>query len=346
MDVTAAEYGFMIFWYIIIMVAMANYAMLDGFDLGVGILMPFHKDDHERRICYNAIGPVWDGNEVWLIVLMGGIFAGFPLVYGTLLSAFNTPVMILIFALVFRAVAIEFRSKRESKTWRKMWDNFFFLGSLIIALSVGIGLGNLIQGIPLAKDHQYVGGIMLTFLRPYPILVGVFVLTIFMLHGAIFLVMKTEGDLQARCKKYVYPTMFAFILFYIVTTVITLVFQDHIIARFQRHPWFFILAAVDVLAIISIPVANHKKNFGWAFLGSCLNILLLMGLFACGMFPELMRSSLDPANSLTIFNSASSEKTLFVLMVITAIGIPLVIAYMTWVYTIFHGKVVIDDHSY
>lgn len=346
MDVSNVEYGFMIFWYIIIMVSMAQYAMLDGFDLGVGMLMPFHKSDFERRVCYNAIGPVWDGNEVWLIVLFGALFAGFPLAYSTLLSAFNTPVLILVFALIFRAVGIEFRSKRESKAWRSMWDYLFCIASLIITFSVGVGLGNFVEGIPLAKDYQYVGGIMLTFLRPYPVLVGLFVMSIFMLHSAIFLVMKTEGELQERCKRYVYPTMIAFLILYVFTTVATLIFQEHIIARFQRHPWFFIIPAIDILVIASIPLFNHKKSFGWAFLASAGNILLLVALFACGMFPELIRSSIDPAFSITIFNAASSLKTLFVLMVITAIGIPLVLAYMIWVYTIFHGKVVIDDHSY
>ncbi|MCH9608986.1 MAG: Cytochrome bd-I ubiquinol oxidase subunit 2 [Chlamydiales bacterium] len=344
--ISGVEYGFMIFWFIIIMVCMAQYAMLDGFDLGVGILMPSNKTDMERRICYNAIGPVWDGNEVWLVVVVGALFAGFPLVYATMMSAFYTPIMILIFSLIFRAVAIEFRSKRPYKWWRNMWDTFFCLASLLIAFAVGVALGNFVAGIPLNEYHQYTGGIIMTFLRPYPILVGVFGLSIFILHATIFLVMKTEGTLQERYKKYALPVTFAFLALYILTTVLTITLHEHMIARFERSPWFFIIPALNLLVIIGIPFAVYKNRFGTAFVFSCLNVLFLITLFACGVFPDLIRSSTNPEYSLTIFNTSSSLATLKVLMVITAIGIPLVIAYMVWVYTIFHGKVVIDDHSY
>lgn len=336
----------MVFWYIIVIASIMHYAMLDGFDLGVGMLLLFSKKDEDRRICINAIGPVWDGNEVWLVIVMGALFAGFPLVYATLLSSFYIPIMLLIFALIFRAVAIEFRSKHHAKGWRSSWDVCFALASFLIAFAVGVSLGNFVQGIPLEQDFTYTGGLILTFLRPYPVLVGILTLSLFLMHGAIFLAMKTEDDLHARVTRWIKPCMIFFLITYVVTTILTLIFQDHIIARFKQIPWFFIIAFVDILVIANIPRSVHKGNFGWAFLSSCANIALLLALFACGMFPELIRSSIDPAYSLTIFNTSSSLKTLIVLTIIVGIGLPLVIAYMSFVYHIFRGKVKLDHHSY
>lgn len=344
--VSSLEYGFMVFWYIVVIAAIVHYAMLDGFDLGTGILLLCTKKDHDRRVFIHAIGPVWDGNEVWLVIVMGALFAGFPLVYAKLLSAFNTPIMCLVFALIFRAVAIEFRSKRPSKAWRGTWDVLFFCASLLIAFAVGVSLGNFVQGIPLDRHFNYTGGIISTFLRPYPILIGVLTLSLFTLHGAIFLAMKTEGELHDQLSRWIKPALVIFLILYVVATIITLIYQSHIVMRLEKMPWLFFLPALNILAIAWIPRCIHHNHYGWAFLTSCANIALLLSLFAVGMFPELIRSSIDPAYSLTVFNTSSSLKTLFVLMVIVAIGLPLVIAYMAWIYHIFRGKVVIDDHSY
>lgn len=340
------EFGFMIFWYIIIIAAIAHYAMLDGFDLGVGMLHFFAKKDYDRRIFLNAIGPVWDGNEVWLVIILGALFAGFPLAYATLLSAFYIPIMIIITALIFRAVAIEFRSKRPMKWWRSMWDFFFSLGSLIIAFGVGCALGNFVQGLPIDRTFEYRGGIILTFLRPYPILVGVLTISLFLLHGNLYLVMKAEGELLEAVKRWVRPNFIFFILMYVFATMVTLIYQQHIVHRFREIPWFFIIAVANALVIANIPRLIDKGNYGWAFLNSMANIMLLMALFACGMFPELIRSSLDPMGTITVMNASSSLKTLIVLTIIVAIGLPLVIAYMTWVYHTFRGKVELDSHSY
>ena len=338
------EYGFMVFWYIIFMAAIAFYAMLDGFDLGVGMLHLFTRKDDERRVFLNAIGPVWDGNEVWLIIVLGGLLAGFPLAYATLLSSFYIPVMILISALIFRAVSIEFRSKRPMKWWRNMWDFLFAIGSTIIAFGIGCVLGNLIQGIPLDADHVYRGGIILTFLRPYPILVGLLTVSLFLLHANLYLVMKTEGALLEKLKGWVKTTMILYIMFYVATTMITLIYQQHIVERFREIPYFFIIALANMCVIANIPRLVTKGKYLVAFLNSLANVALLLSLFGCGMFPILLRSSTDSAFSLTITNSSASLKTLEVLAVIVAIGLPLVAAYMTWVYRLFKGKVVIDEH--
>lgn len=340
------EHGFTVLWYLVVIASIVNYAMLDGFDLGVGMLLPFTSEDRERRIFINAIGPVWDGNEVWLVIVMGALFAGFPLVYAKLLSSFYTPIMFLVFALIFRAVAIEFRSKRPSPVWRKMWDILFASASVVIAFSVGLALGNFVEGIPLNAEFEYTGGVILNFLRPYSVLVGILTLSLFALHGAIFLSMKTEGELHNKLLAWIKPLMVGFLVAYMVTTTATLIYESHIVARLQRYPALFLIAIVNMVVIASIPVSIQRRRFGWAFLGSCGNIALLLTLFACGMFPTLIRSSIDPAYSLTIFNTAASLKTLIVLTIMAGIGLPLVAAYMSWVYRIFRGKVILDDHSY
>lgn len=344
---SSVEYGFMVFWYIIIIAAVMCYAMLDGFDLGVGSLQLFVKKDEERRVFLNAIGPVWDGNEVWLVITLGALFAGFPNAYATLLSAFYIPLTILIFALIFRAVAIEFRSKQPSQLWRSTWDVLFCMASIVIALAVGISLGNLVHGIPLNEDHNYVGEAISTFLRPYSILVGILTLALFMMHGTIYLVMKTEGELQEKLKNWVRPTTIFFIISYAVVTMVTLIYQPHMVARIRERPFLFLLALANMLVIANIPREVFRGKYGWAFLSSCLNIGLLMSLFAIGTFPDVIRSSIDPGtNSINIVNASASLKTLKVLAVMVAIGLPLVFAYGFYVYRLFRGKVEMDHMSY
>ena len=345
--ISTLEYGFIIFWYIVFIVAVSFYAMLDGFDLGVGSLHLFSRKDEERRIFLNAIGPVWDGNEVWLVVVVGGMFAGFPFAYATLFSAFYIPLYFLVFALIFRAVAIEFRSKLSKPFWRRSWDFLFFLASVMIALSVGIVLGNLIQGIPLNEYHEYTGGMILTFFRPYPILVGILTLSLFMLHGAIFLIMKTEADLQKKLIQWLRPTMIFFIITYAITTVVTLIYQEHMVDIIRNRPYLFFVALANMLVIANIPREVDKHHYGWAFISSCLNIGFLLVLYALGSFPNVIRSSVDPLmNSITITNAASSFNTLVVLTIIVIIGLPLVLGYGFFIYRLFRGKVKLDHMSY
>jgi cytochrome bd ubiquinol oxidase subunit II len=341
------EYAFMIFWYIIIVAAAGCYAMLDGFDLGVGTLHLFVKKDEERRIFLNAIGPVWDANEVWLVVLIGGLLAGFPFAYATLMSAFYIPITFLIFSLIFRAIAIEFRSKTSKLWWRKSWDFLFSFASLFIAFGIGMSLGNLVVGLPLNEQHEYMGGLMNTFFRPYPILIGFLTISLFMMHGAIYLVMKTEGLLQDKLKEWVKPTMIFFIIAYVVTTMATLVYEQHMAEHLRQRPLLFLIVLANILVIANIPRLENQKKYGWAFVYSCLNIALLLTLFALGSFPDVIRSSIDPAtNSITVQTAAASLKTLQVLAIIVAIGLPFVFAYGFYIYHIFKGKVEIDHMSY
>ena len=215
-----------IIWYLVIGVSVILYIVLDGFDLGVGCLHLFTKGDHERRLMLNAIGPVWDGNEVWLIIVFGALFVGFPPVYGTICSAFYLLIMILLMGLMMRAVAIEFRSKQPSKRWRQFWDILFSLGSYLIAFTIGVLMGNIISGIPIDGEEVF-HGTFLGFFTPFSMLIGLFGISVFMMHGAIFMLMKTEGKMHERVKSFVKPTLALFLILYLVTTLVTFISKPH-----------------------------------------------------------------------------------------------------------------------
>lgn len=339
-------YVLQIIWYLVVCVSVVFYVALDGFDLGVGCLHLFTKTDNERRILLNAIGPFWDGNEVWLIIVGGALFAGFPLVYSTIFSAFYTPSMILLAGIIFRAVAIEFRSRMESPRWRQCWDIFFSVSSYVIALCIGVILGNLVIGIPLDSDWNFIGTFW-GFFTPYALLVGVTSISLTMMHGSIFLLMKTEGDLHDKIRGWVMKTIIFFIICYFFLTAATLIYQPHMYARMKASPEFFGIAILAMLAILNIPRMVKKGNDGWAFISSCCSILLLFSLFGIGLFPTLVRSSLHTeVLSLTAFNSSSALKTLQVIVTVAAIGVPLVLAYGFWIYRIFRGKVKLEHTSY
>jgi cytochrome d ubiquinol oxidase subunit II len=332
-------------WFVLVGALLTGYAMLDGFDLGVGALHLFVKEDEHRRVLLNAIGPVWDGNEVWLVTGGGALFAAFPVVYASVFSGFYLAFMLLLFALIFRAVSIEFRSKEPWPWWRRLWDTSFSLGSVLSALLIGVALGNIAWGVPLAADGTYLGG-FLGLLRPYPILVGVTTVALFVMHGAIYLVMKTEGELQQRVRGWVNRTIILFVICYVATTTATLLFVPHMTQLFLHHPIFLVVPVLNALAIANIPREIHHGREMRAFLSSCASMLALMTLFGLGMYPDLVYSSPTPAHSLTIYNAASSQKTLAIMVYIAAAGVPLVLAYTASIYWIFRGKVKLGPSSY
>ena len=333
-------------WFTAFVILLTGYAILDGFDLGVGMLHLFSKKDHERRLMLNSIGPVWDGNEVWLVTAGGALFAGFPDVYATVCSAFYAPIMILLSGIIFRAVAIEFRSKQPMAWWRWTWDFFFSFASLVIAMALGITLGNLIRGIPLDAYKEFTGNLS-DLLSPYALLVGVLTTVMFCMHGSIYLMMKTEGDFHEKMRRWVNPSIIAFIICYAITTMATLIYMPHMSEAIKMRPGFFVVALLNMLAIANIPREIFHGRDGRAFMCSCLNIICLLALFAIGMYPNVVRAINDPeALSLTIYNSASSTKTLEILLLMALIGIPLVVSYTIAIYWIFRGKVKIESHSY
>lgn len=334
-------------WLGIFVILFTGYAILDGFDLGVGMLHLFTKSDLERRLMINSIGPVWDGNEVWLVTAGGALFAGFPIVYATLLSSLYEPVMMLLTALIFRAVSIEFRSKQPMKWWRSTWDVCFALGSFVISLLLGIVMGTLIQGIPLNEYQEFTGDIESILLNPYGWLVGLMTVALFIMHGSIYVVMKTEGEFHDKIREWIRPCIIFYIITYVTTTMATLIYIPHMAKALQDRPIFFLIAIVNMLAIANIPRAIYKGRDGWAFISSSLNIICLFTLFAIGTYPNIVRASNNPEElSLTIYNSASSKKTLEILYIIAFIGMPVVISYTIAIYTIFKGKVKLDRTSY
>ncbi len=339
---TSLEFG----WFTIFVVLLVGYTILDGFDLGVGMLHLFAKKDEERRLLLNSIGPVWDGNEVWLVTAGGALFAGFPPIYATMLSAFYLPVMVLLGGLIFRAAAIEFRSKRPMPMWRWSWDVLFFVASLLISFSLGMILGNLIRGLPLDTHGEFIGHGSDLF-HPYAVGVGCLTVALFMMHGSLYLLLKTEGELHDQIRARSYGCIIFFSICYCLVTMATLIYMPHMVEALQQRPIFFLVAIVNLLVVANIPREIYFGRDVRAFVSSCINMFCLLTLYAIGTYPIVVRGLPDPEKlSLTIYNSASSPLTLQILFLFAFIGMPLVLAYTTAVYYIFRGKVRLDKHSY
>ena len=332
-------------WFLLIGALLSGYAILDGFDLGVGMLHLFVMGEQERRIMINSIGPVWDGNEVWLVTGGGALFAAFPHVYATVFSGFYNALIILLFMLIFRAVAIEFRSKRPMILWKKMWDTAFSVASFLIAFLMGIALGNIISGIPIGPDKEY-AGTFLGLINPYTILIGITTVALFMMHGAIYIVMKTENELQAKLRGWINNTIIFFVICYVTATMATLIYYPHMVENFRAAPVIFIFAILNMLVIANIPREISKERDFRAFLSSAASIAALLVIFAMGIFPNIVYSNPNPEYGLTIYNAASSEKTLTIMLIIALIGIPFVLAYTISIYWIFRGKVKLNEMSY
>ncbi len=335
-----------ILWYLVFAIVLCGYVVLDGFDLGVGALHLFARNDTERRIFLNAIGPVWDGNEVWLIVTAGALFAGFPFAYATICSAFYLIIMAILAGLIFRAVAIEIRSKVHTPAWRSVWDTTFCLASILLALAFGLLIGNLIEGLPLDETHEFRGTFSSLF-SWYSILVAFMVLSLLALHGGIYLIMKTEGELHDRLRGWTVPLIAVFAILYVSATITTLIHRPHMAARFQEHFWPVLIALLNVLAVANIAIQIRRRKDGWAFVSSTVTILCFVTLYALGTYPYIVRSTINTAvNSLTISNSYASAKTLGILLIIVVIGVPLALTYTISIYYIFRGKVRLEETSY
>lgn len=332
-------------WFVLIGALFTGYAVLDGFDLGIGALHLFTRTDDERRILLNAIGPVWDGNEVWLVTGGGALFAAFPGVYATVFSGFYLAFVLLLVALIFRAVAIEFRSKRPGRTWRAAWDVAFCASSVLSSLLIGVAMGNIAWGVPLDERGEFSGS-FLTLIHPYAVLLGVTTLALFAMHGAIYGLLKTDGPLHERLRLWATRCTIAFVVCYAVVTMATLLYVPHMAARLRAHPGLFSLAVASVLAIANIPRELHRRRDGRALVSSGAAMVTLMTLFGLEMYPNLVFSTPEAGRSLTIYNAASSPKTLRVMLTIAAIGLPAVLAYTLSIYYIFRGKVKLDRTSY
>jgi len=327
---------YLITWFILWGVLWAVYFMLDGFDLGVGILYPFlGKDEAKRSAIRASIGPVWDGNEVWLITAGGATFAAFPSAYATLFSELYLALLFILFGLIVRGVSLEFRNKGEAPGWKRLWDAGFFLGSLVPSFLFGVAFGNLFRGLPI--DAQGFHGGLLAPLNPYALLTGVLFVTLFVTHGLLWLAMKGDAELGETALRRARPlwliTAVAVAAFLVWSALRTKLAENYL----ERPVWLVVpLLAVVSLALIRIWVSKGRPLQAFLSSGAMIVFTVFTGLI--GLYPNLIASRLDPDYSLTIFNAASSPYTLKVMTIVAVIFVPAVIAYQAWVYRVFRGK--------
>ncbi len=333
-----------VFWFLGLGALLTVYAVLDGFDLGVGTLHLFARTDVDRRSVMNSIGPLWDGNEVWLVVFGGALFAGFPEAYGTILSSLYLPVVALLFFLIGRAVSIEFRSKAEHRLWRAWWDFSFAAASTLTTFCFGLFAGNLILGLSLDADRHFVGTLG-SLLTPYALSVGVLAVLGATMHGALFLVLKVEGELGASAKRWAWVSFGLFLVAYLGVTLATILVAPHALSNFDRFPIAWTLVAAHVLAIANVPRALYRDRPLEAFATSCAIIAILCFLFGMAMYPNLAFGR-DNEVALDVFTTSSSEGTLARMQLIAFLGMPCVVTYSGIVYFVFRGRVKIGKFSY
>lgn len=332
-------------WFLVVGALFSGYAILDGFDLGAGAWHLFFREEKSRRIALNAVGPVWDGNEVWLVIGGGALFAGFPVLYASIFSAMYIPFMLFLFALIFRAVSIEFRSKEPMKWWRNTWDVSYSISSILMALLLGVVMGNILQGVAIGPDYEFQGH-WLEFINPYSVMVGITTLALFMMHGAIYLAMKTEGKLFVKVHRLLNQSIIFFIVSYSLVTLYTLIYIPHLSDDLYENAALFVVPLLAFLSIANVPRLVSREKYVQAFIFSALTMSFLLILVAIELYPAMVVSTIDPAYSITVYNAASSEKSLGIMLIMTAIGAPLVIGYTVFVYKTFWGKVKMDENSY
>lgn len=332
-------------WFLLIGILLTGYAILDGFDLGVGILhLSLARTDRERRILLNSIGPVWDGNEVWLLTAGGAIFAAFPPVYATVFSGFYLALMLLLTALVLRAVSLEFRSKLESPSWRAAWDAAFAFGSFLPALLFGVAIGNVLRGVPIGADGEFAGS-FLGLLNPFALTVGLLSTAMFVMQGASWLTLRTNDELRLRALRVAGWSWVAFVALWVVTTILARAAAPHLWANYANPlAWFAPLLFVG--ATIAYPFALRAGNGPRLFASSSLSIAGLIAIMGQALFPYMVPAYPGLANSLTIRNASSTPLTLTVMLVIALVGMPFVIGYTIFIYRKFLSPVVLDEHSY
>lgn len=322
-------------WFILITILFIGFFILEGFDFGVGILLPFlGRDDRDRRLIINSIGPVWDANEVWIITAGGAIFAAFPNWYATMFSGFYLALVLLLVALIGRGVAFEFRSKDKHPRWRAVWDWTICIGSAVPALLWGVAVGNLLRGVPIDAEMNYIGGFF-DLLNPYTLLGGLTSLSMFILHGAIFLNLKTSADVARRAlaaTKKVGPVATVIVFLFVIAGY----FMTDAFTRLGINPGIVPLAAGA--ALLAAGWFIHHERMGWAFVMTALTIALSTITIFMSLYPRVIVSSLNPDWSLTIYNASSSPYTLQVMTIVALIFVPIVLAYQGWTYWVFRQR--------
>ena len=320
-------------WFILIAVLWIGYFTLEGFDFGVGMLLPvLAKNDTERRVMINTIGPVWDGNEVWLLVAGGATFAAFPEWYATLFSGFYLPLLLILVALIVRGLAFEYRAKRPEDSWRARWDLAIIIGSFVPALLWGVAFANILRGVPIDADHEYTGGFF-NLLNPYALVGGVTTLLLFLVHGALFIALKTDGEIRHRARAFALKVGLGAAVAAVVFLLWTQVETGTVASAVA-----FVAAAVALLAGLS---QARVAREGWAFLGTFVAITIgVAGLFLA-LFPDVMPTSLSDGAGLTTANAAATPYTLKIMTVVAVIFTPVVLAYQGWTYWVFRKRIAV-----
>ncbi len=327
-------------WFALIMVLFTGFFFLEGFDYGVGILLPFlGKDDRERRTIINTIGPVWDGNEVWMITAGGAIFAAFPQWYATLFSGFYLALVVILVALILRGVAFEFRSKDDNPRWRMFWDWSIFFGSAIPALLWGVAFGNLVKGTPINATMHFTGNFF-SLLNPYTLICGVAGFVVFLLHGTIYLSLKTEGTIRARAEAFAQRLFPVVVVVAAVLAVANYAYID-IFTKIGVNPG--VMPIASAAALLSVGYFLREKQFGWAFVLMGATILLSVATFFWFLHPNVMVSSTKEAYNLTVHNAAASKKTLELMTVVAFVFVPIVLLYQGWSYWIFRKRLTAES---
>jgi len=335
-----------ILWFILIAVLYIGFFVLEGFDFGVGILLPFlskdkdpEKQDRKRRVMINTIGPHWDGNEVWLLTAGGATFAAFPEWYATLFSGFYLALFLLLLVLIGRGVAFEFRSKDLNPRWRSFWDWAIFVGSLVPPLLLGVAFANLVRGVPIDADMNYVGGFF-NLLNPYALLAGISTVITFTLYGATFITLKTDGELREKAHS-VTGKLWIVTVVVLVALLIATYFATDALAKLGVNPG--VIPIVGVAATLIAGYFIRKRQEGWAFLLTAIGIAFALISFFLILFPRVMISSLNPEYSLTIINAASTPYTLTVMTIVALIFVPIVLAYQAWSYWVFRKRLTTES---
>lgn len=332
-------------WFLLWGLLWGIYFALDGFDLGLGTLSPFvAKNDTEKRYVYNAMGPFWDGNEVWLITAGGVTFAAFPTTYAVMFSALYSPLLIILFALIIRAVSFEFRGKIDSPAWKSIWDTCLFIGSLVPALLFGVAFANIFQGLPIDKAGLF-QGTLLTLLNPYGLLGGVLFIVLFLQHGALWLAIKTHGPLHERGAAFASANWYVLLVVAVIFLVATY-FATPLWNNYFSNPLLLVVPLLTVVALILAKLFMVAKSWWKAWFASAATILTATLFGVIGLYPNLFPSSIDPQATLTAFNSSSSQLTLTIMLAVTLIFVPIVIGYQIWTYYLFKDKLTEEDLAY
>jgi cytochrome bd ubiquinol oxidase subunit II len=342
-------------WFVFVALMIAMYVLLDGFDLGAGAIhLVAARDDRERRKIIRAIGPVWDGNEVWLIAGGGTLFFAFPVLYASSFSGFYLPLIIVLWLLMLRGLSIELRGHIGDPMWASFWDAVFFLGSSLLAIFFGAALGNVVRGVPLDADGYFFQPLWTDFnpfsdtpgiLDPYTVLIGLLALATLIVHGANFIALKTDGDLNARSRTISRRFTYATVVLTVLATAFTFWVSPWMLASFNERPYGYVLPLVAIAGLVGIVLFNLRNDDRAAFLSSGAYIIGMLTSTVFGVYPKVL-PAVDPANSLTIYNASASQYGMAVGLVWWSIGMVLAVVYFVVIYRLFRGKVSLEDEGY